>query len=254
LSEVKLAPSRWLWGRAQVQGVPPPSHASVTGVVQGVARMDGCRSGEERAHPAGSRVVGVDRSRRAGVGGSPMITTGVDYADVQGLVRFGFKRMKEASYALLRVRDPAAARAWLRAAPITSAVTIQPPPPTALQVAFTAPGLKSLGVPPSVLGGFSHEFLSGMTEESRSRRLGDVGCNAPVNWQWGTRADVPHLVVMFFAESGRLEKFMESTTGDLWAGAFDMLGCLYTGDLDGREPFGFADGISQPELDWEQHS
>src|SRR4029450_13938828 len=62
----------------------------------------------------------------------------------------------------------------------------------------------------------------------------------------------PDLVVMFFAEPGRLESFMQSATGHLWADAFDMLGCLYTGDLDGREPFGFADGISQPELDWEQ--
>ena len=27
---------------------------------------------------------------------------------------------------------------------------------------------------------------------------------------------------------------------------------LYTADLDGIEPFGFADGISQPKVDWEQ--
>ncbi len=31
----------------------------------------------------------------------------------------------------------------------------------------------------SVVGGFSPEFLTGMTEESRARRLGDVGSNAP---------------------------------------------------------------------------
>ena len=35
----------------------------------------------------------------------------VDYADVQGLVRFGYKRMTKASYALVRVKDAAAARA-----------------------------------------------------------------------------------------------------------------------------------------------
>ena len=34
----------------------------------------------------------------------------VDYSDVQGLVRFGYGKMTEASYALLRVKDAAAAR------------------------------------------------------------------------------------------------------------------------------------------------
>jgi hypothetical protein len=44
-----------------------------------------------------------------------------DYADVQGLVRFGYRKMTKASYALLRVKDAVAARAWLRSAPVTSA-------------------------------------------------------------------------------------------------------------------------------------
>ena len=36
----------------------------------------------------------------------------MDYRDVQGLVRFGYGKMKGASYCLLRVKDAAAARAW----------------------------------------------------------------------------------------------------------------------------------------------
>jgi deferrochelatase/peroxidase EfeB len=35
-------------------------------------------------------------------------------------------------------------------------------------------------------------------------------------------------------------------------GAFDRMACLATTDLDGIEPFGFTDGISQPLLDWER--
>ena len=89
-----------------------------------------------------------------------------DYADVQGLVRFGYKNMTRASYALLRVKDQAMARAWLRSAPVTSAVEVQPPPTTALQVALTAPGLEALAVPASVIAEFSHEFRGGMAEES----------------------------------------------------------------------------------------
>jgi Dyp-type peroxidase family len=181
-----------------------------------------------------------------------MMQSEVDYSDVQGLVRFGYGRMKEATYVLLRVKDATAARSWLRAAPITAAVTMDPPPSTALQVAFTAAGLKELDVPPTVLGGFSPEFLTGMTEESRSRRLGDVESNAPSHWEWGYSAKVPHLLVMFFAEPGLLDGFMQTSKGNAWNEAFTELQCLNTANLDGVEPFGFADGISQPKIDWSQ--
>jgi deferrochelatase/peroxidase EfeB len=176
----------------------------------------------------------------------------LDYGDVQGLVRFGYKLMTEARYALLRVRHLEAARAWLRSAPITSATSMDPPPSTAIQVAFTAGGLAALGVPAPVLAGFSPEFLGGMTEGNRSRRLGDVGKNAPSRWEWGGGVDVPHLLVMFFAEPGRLDALVESTTRRAWGEAFEPPSWLQTGDLDGVEPFGFADGMSQPQLDWSQ--
>ena len=110
----------------------------------------------------------------------------VDYADVQGLVRFGYGHMTSAWYALVRIKNADAAKAWLRSAPITTAVEQKPPPNTALNIAFTAPGLRALGVSEAVIGGFSHEFRGGIAEESRSRQLGDVGKNAPSNWVWGS--------------------------------------------------------------------
>src|SRR5450432_1300562 len=176
----------------------------------------------------------------------------LDYSDVQGLIRFGYGMMKEASYAHLRVKDVAAARSWLGSAPITSAMAMKPPPTTAMQVAFTAAGLAALGVPAAVIAGFSPEFLAGMTEESRSRRLGDLESNAPSQWEWGYTTSMPHLMVMFFAEPGRLQTFVQSCKGDTWNAAFEEQRWLGTADLDGVEPFGFADGISQPQIDWEQ--
>jgi Dyp-type peroxidase family len=184
------------------------------------------------------------------MGGTLM--TEVDFSDVQGLLRFGYGKMTQASYALLRVRNAGAARAWLRAAPVTSALTMDPPPAVALQVAFTARGLEALGVAASVIAGFSPEFLTGMTEESRSRRLGDVGINAPPQWSWGYDVDLPHLVVMFFAEPPGLTNFIQSATGPAWSRAFEEMRWLRTADLDGIEPFGFTDGISQPRIDWER--
>ncbi len=174
----------------------------------------------------------------------------VDYADVQGLVRFGYGKMTEASYVHLLVKDVAAARAWLRNARVSSAAAVTAPPAVAMQIAFTASGLEALGVAPAVLSGFSAEFLAGMAEENRARRLGDVGNNAPSEWQWGYAKNAPHLMVMFFAEPGRLAGLVQEAKANAWHAAFEEQRWLGTADLDGIEPFGFADGISQPQIDW----
>ena len=176
----------------------------------------------------------------------------VDFGDVQGVVRFGYKRLTEATYALVRVKGLAAAKAWLRTAPVASASLKEPPPSSALQIAFTASGLETLGLPASVIAAFSPEFIGGMTEASRSRRLGDVGANDPSQWEWGGEARVPHLLIMFFAEPGGLDTCVQAVTGSAWNEAFEVLRWLKTADLDGVEPFGFADGLSQPAIDWNQ--
>jgi deferrochelatase/peroxidase EfeB len=175
-----------------------------------------------------------------------------DYSDVQGLLRFGYNRMTKAEYVLLRVRDAVAARAWLRSVPVANAVEMKPPPAAALHVAFTAPGLRALGVPEPVISQFSREFRGGMAQESRSRQLGDVDANAPVNWAWGGPGREPHLAVMFFGEPAPYDAFVRQSKGPAWNQAFDTVGILNTSDFGGVEPFGFTDGVSQPEIDWHQ--
>src|SRR5215813_9727992 len=185
--------------------------------------------------------------------GPAMTYSMVDYADVQGLVRFGYGRMTSASYALVRLKDVSAAKAWLRAAPVTNAVEQRPPPTTALQIALTAAGLTKLGLPPSVMKGFSREFYYGMSSKSYRRRfLGDVKHNNPELWNWGGLVSEPHLLMMFFGEPKYFDSFVQSTKGNNWSDAFEEVTWLGTSNLDGDEPFGFADGISQPEIDWEQ--
>lgn len=177
----------------------------------------------------------------------------VDFADVQGLVRFGHGRLSEASFLLLEIADRDAARRWLQNAPVTSARKTDPPPEVALQVAFTRDGLEALGVAPAIIEGFSDEFIAGMAgEANRSRRLGDVDANASTNWQWGGGTGVPHLVVMLYALPQGLEAWEQSVKGADWDTAFRVQTRLSTFDLGKIEPFGFVDGISQPRLDWER--
>jgi len=177
------------------------------------------------------------------------VSAAVDFSDVQGLLRFGYKHHTEGAFALLRVRNRAAARAWLAKATVGTAAK-GPLPPTVLQVAFTAQGLHDLGVPEAVTSGFAPEFLAGLgTDPNRARRLGDVGNNDPAQWQWGGAEAQPHVLVMAYAMPGRLDEFCRDLESH-WAVAFELMRWLPTSDMGGVEPFGFADGISQPEIDW----
>ena len=175
----------------------------------------------------------------------------VDMKDIQGIVRFGYGALTEACFLLLTIRDAAAARAWLKSAAVTTAEKLSRPPETALQVAFTREGLQALSVDEEVLAGFSAEFLSGMAgEDSRSRRLGDTGASSPSLWRWGGPGRVPHMLVMVYAKPGQIDVWMRTIQGEKWDAAFTLIDCLTTSDLQGMEPFGFKDGISQPALDW----
>jgi deferrochelatase/peroxidase EfeB len=182
-----------------------------------------------------------------------MSTASVDYSNIQGLVRFGYRPLTDASFLLLNIRDVEAARTWLGAAPVTAAVELRSPPITAMQVAFTHEGLQKLGVAEDVLAGFSAEFLSGIAgQESRSRRLGDVGTNSPQIWRWGGPGKVPHLMVLIYAQAGRLDEWTQTIQDSNWSTAFELQDCLRTSNLGDTEPFGFNDGVSQPMPDWER--
>ena len=176
--------------------------------------------------------------------------TPVEFQDIQGLVRFGFKHHTEASFLLLRVKNPPAARAWIAQASVTSAVTQDPPPPTALQLAFTYEGLRALQVPEDIAAGFSMEFVAGMSgNANRARRLGDLGPNDSSRWRWGTGARAPHAGVFLYALPGRLQAWQQSIEAEIEPG-FELISSLATADMGGTEPFGFIDGISQPQIDW----
>jgi deferrochelatase/peroxidase EfeB len=176
----------------------------------------------------------------------------VEPGDVQGLVRFGYRHLTEACFLLLRVRDPAAARAWLAQAPVTSALKTDRLPETALHVAFTSEGLRALEVAPDLCAAFSVEFAAGMASDAaRARRLGDVGANDPGSWRWGAGERVPHVAVLLYARSGRLAAW-EQAIGAQCAAGFACIERLSTSDTQREEPFGFADGISQPQIDWER--
>jgi Dyp-type peroxidase family len=180
-----------------------------------------------------------------------MSTPRIDLSDVQALLRYGFKHHTEAVFLALRVRDGAAARAWLAQADISSAAPQAVLPSTILQVALSAEGLQALGIADDITAAFSPEFVSGIAGlPERSRRLGDTGTNAPGGWDWGSGERAAHVLLLLYAQPGFLAGF-EAALMAQCASAFECVARLTTVDMGGVEPFGFADGISQPEIDWD---
>jgi deferrochelatase/peroxidase EfeB len=176
-----------------------------------------------------------------------------DFSDVQGIVRFGHGHLKEARFLLLTIKETEVARQWLAELPLASAKAHRPLPDHAVQAAFTAQGLNKLGLNPDLLESFSDEFLTGMTEPNRARRLGDTGDNAPDNWVWGgTGNAMPDVLLMCYGQSGHMQRWLAEVFEERFDRAFHLLANFPTNPRLDREPFGFADGISQPEIDWEQ--
>lgn len=173
--------------------------------------------------------------------------TSPDLSDVQGLVARGYGGLPAARFLILGFGDGGAAAAWLRK--IVAAVTPadERPDRRAVHVAFTSTGLRRLGVT-DALGSFSNEFVDGMTTAHRGRILGDLGDSAPEKWKWGgpRTPEVDGALLLYAADDQELATLEQELGVDA---GISVLARLGTSDLQGHEPFGFRDGISQPFIE-----
>jgi deferrochelatase/peroxidase EfeB len=205
----------------------------------------------------------------------------LDFEEIQALVFNGMGRQRSAE--LLPVRIPEGSegwREWLRAlagetgsvstlfqaaaaSPDAVAFGEAPPKERAACVAFSAEGLRRMGLdrisyhqagaPASTsLGSFPQAFVDGMASEERARILGDAGEGHPSKWRWYAEA-TPHAVLLLYASdrtsldayAADVRKRLTGTYG------LNVLAPIRMQDLpenldELREPFGFHDGVSQP--------
>jgi deferrochelatase/peroxidase EfeB len=181
-----------------------------------------------------------------------MFRRDVDHSDIQAFAYTGFGSLSGAAYLFLRVADAPSARVFLGDLKIASIDDLAPANlAEATQCAITAAGLRALGVDESVVSRFNPEFVEGMAgNPNRSRRLGDIGANAPDKWTWGVGDREPHALLMLFARPESIGDLVRETREAAERSGFAAIEALPTTDMGDTEPFGFADGISQPVFDW----
>ena len=148
---------------------------------------------------------------------------------------------------------PEQARAWF--AGLLDHITTAEPwkdgkPPTTLNVAVTATGLKALGVSKEVVDTFSSEFRDGMAK--RAKKLGDAGPSDPGGWEQGLGTGDAHVLLTINAQKkedhvralGKMKAAMQD------AGGIRVVYQENTALLKGaREHFGYADGFAQPAIE-----
>jgi Dyp-type peroxidase family len=193
----------------------------------------------------------------------------LDRNDIQGLVLFGHARLPHSRHVLLQLGERGAAQRWLRG--LAEQVTTGRELPReqrqewALQVAFTARGLERLGLRRGTRGEleldtFPREFVEGMADPHRARRLGDIGDSAPQHWQFSDRRtegdqEVHVLLMLYAVEVERLEALHTRQRERYTAAGVRELLCQQsalrrlpgTGPEDERykEPFGYVDGMTK---------
>jgi Dyp-type peroxidase family len=175
----------------------------------------------------------------------------LELEDIQGLVAFGYGRLRYASLLLLGFPGARGAGAWLAAiAPAVTGASGPTPDAHARNVALTGPGLARLGLKETALAGFSSEFRGGMTAPHRRRMLGDEGDRAPEGWAWGgPSTPAVHAVLMLYAATADGLAALEASERErLRECGVAVVRRLDTAPLVDREHFGFRDGISQPAI------
>ena len=177
----------------------------------------------------------------------------LEVSDIQATVLRPRPRPYKGEYVVLRIDDAAQGREMIRRLiPHVARADDwwSPTLPGWLGIAFTFPGLKALGLSQSSLDSFPAEFREGMA--ARASILNDVGNNAPSNWEYPFGSADMHVALAIYSKDDDslalvLERARQSHH------ELPKITVIYRMKFselpDGRNPFGFKDGLHNPQVE-----
>lgn len=192
----------------------------------------------------------------ASFGSAPLPAGALETAEIQSIAFGGMGKLSAAEMIALRMSEnpPAAERAqWLDFLLANASFGARVPDAEAMTVAFSAGGLRKLGLADEGVAGLPTAFRRGMAAPGQERVLGDVGENAAANWAWGEGEAEADAVIVCYATSERITGMTASVVAASEVAGMRLLHRLpliIKADPEGRpvEHFGYRDGISQPVI------
>ncbi len=154
------------------------------------------------------------------------------------------------THVLLRVDDPKAGREFLRRLTphVDSAATVTGD--AWLGAGITYAGLEALGLPQESLQSFPDMFRVGMS--ARAAELGDVGLNAPANWDFPFGTGQIHIGVSAYSNTPEMWRRTVAIARQQAIG-FSGVTIIHTQDFGAQpgslNPLGFRDLIGQPPIE-----
>jgi Dyp-type peroxidase family len=199
----------------------------------------------------------------------PPAQDALDKSDVQGIVGSGYAHLDYMAYFFLHIDDAADARAWLTDFIPRIQTSADWPradngekikPQVTWNMAWTFKGLQQMKISPTLEKTFSRQFIEGMSVEYRVKDvLSDIDDSAPEHWTIGGPASVDentiHIMLILYTQNETGDNSRDEQTAWLEdsLGNYDGLRIVQqeTGfrDGEGHEPFGFKDGISNPQIE-----
>ena len=184
----------------------------------------------------------------------------LEKSDIQGIILRSYGSRSFARFYFLEIKDRKKARKWI--GNIIPEITHghykteeernQDKGEPYLNIAFSKRGLKKLGVK-TEKDTHNQSFTLGPLNSHTTRMLGDTGDNAPKHWDWGRKKDQKkiHILLMVYAGSQKgLDDYSDKLKSTFEEAKIEIEKQFETHlNKDGKEHFGYVDGISQPTIE-----
>lgn len=189
-------------------------------------------------------------------GSLPRPAAAVEIGEVPSLALRRLRHLRFGACVLLRFADAqASAKRWLERLEPRLSYGDDRAAVSATLLALSATGLRKLGLGEGDLATFPVAFQQGNDAPWRARALGDIGKNAPEQWYWGKKSAPVDAVALIYAESAEaLQGLGGQLTQEARHFGHEIVQQvrLRPPPADraeiSREPFGYADGVSQPVI------